>query len=412
MIFYLLYLLFWGNSKQRLIRKYLIGTGFREGNSLSYTLGFSKAESYMIYYGVVIFATFFAYLSEKFAIVVKGKKHVNKFFWGVSFLCLFVPLGFREGGIDHEAYQILYSQINFSGAHYNGFPEPLFTFLNYLVGVVFGKFHYVYIFSALITLGFIYLGFSKRIGKDSLAMCVWMLSSSCYFYMYGVIRIFIAVAIIIYAHQYIEQKKTCNYFFWCLMAACFHYSALIMIPLYFVSGYKSKNKITTKSNIRYAIIAAIVTPTFLFVLSKIFISIFSNFIWFNRYSNYFKVNFNLGSAKMFIWILPLLFIVLLFGKQISNKIPDGQILIRMFWILVSLIVISTIFPMYRLTFFFYYIAIYLYAAVAKLQLRKQIIISYFFNNMMLIIGLVYINFVLFASIYINPFLLPYFFNLP
>lgn len=376
---------------------------------------FSREQTLFLYYLSIMLATFFAYLSEMFPATINGKTRVNKYFWVISFICLFIPLAFRGYGIDNESYKVFFNSINKIGYRYNGFPEPLFTLLNFIVGLTLKRFNYVYIISAFLSLLFIYIGLSKRIGKSSLAMCVWLLCVSYYFYMFGLVRMFLAVGVLVFAHQYIEQKKMYKYFFWCLVAASFHYSALIMLPLYFIFIYKNKKIYTWKSTIVNMFVAILCTPVIFYIGSKVFMSTFGQFYFFSRYTDYFEVNFNLASLKNVAWIWPLIIIILFLGKDITYKIEDGHLILRMFWVMVGLSVISTLFPIYRLTFFMFYIGFYLYASISKLKFKSKeakTVFLYLFNCGMLILGIFYIHSVFFDSIFIDPYLIPYYFNFP
>ncbi|MFD1851259.1 EpsG family protein [Oceanobacillus bengalensis] len=375
-----------------------------------------RADALLLYYVFIILATLFAFLSEKYGYIKNGRKHVNKFFWITSFLCLFIPLAFRGYGIDHESYIHFYKQINNIYYEYNGFPEPLFMLLNFLVGNIFNEFQYIYIFSALISLVMFYIALSGRIGKNSLGISIWMLSVAYYFYMYGLVRMFIAVAIIVFAHKYIEENKRSKYIITCFIAGMFHYSALIMIPIYIFSTYKGseREEFTNKTNVMYAFTAIIITPIVFFFSSYLFGYVFGNLDFFSRYAGYFEPTLNMGTFKNFAWAWPLLFIVLFFGKSIVQRVNHGGILIKMFWFLISLSIISAIFPIFRLTFYLYYIGFYLYSAVSKLYFkpRERPLILYIYCCGLGLLGLIYIHAVFFDSPFIEPYLLPYYFNIP
>ncbi|WP_336046130.1 EpsG family protein [Solibacillus ferritrahens] len=374
------------------------------------TIELSRSATLSLYFSSIILAIIFAYLSEQFKVFYRGKVRINPFYWMLSFLSLWIPLGFRGYGIDHEAYVNMYYNIRNT---YSWFPEPLYALLNYVISVTLSNFIYIYLISSFISLFFIYLAFANRLGKNSLYISVMILSISYYFYMYGLVRMFIAVGIVMYAHKFIEERKPFKYIIWCIVASGFHYSALIMIPLYFVFTYKIKENYSFKDSLNNLLMSIFIVPMVFLVGSKIFIMIFGGVSFFARYANYFQLNLTVGSLKNFAWAWPLLILVMLFGKLIIKKVEDGNILIRMFWVFFSLSIISIFFPVFRIGFFLFYIGFYLYASLPKLLSKNdKIPITYTYTVLFFLIGFYYIYSVFFDSIFIDPYLIPYFWTVP
>lgn len=381
---------------------------------MSYMIQYSVEFTYVWYISSIFLATFFAFLSQKFSFSIEGKLYINKIYWSLSFLCLFIPVAFRGYGIDHDSYREIFAYINTSYYEYNGFPELLFMVLNFTIGKTLNDFQFIYIFSAFISLGLIYFAFSRRINSSSLAICVWLFSTCSYFYMYGLVRMFLAMGIVFYAHKFIESKKFYKYLILIIIAGLFHYSAFIMIPLYFVLINKSGKTLSIRTNIIYAIFALLATPAMFYVSSKLFINIFSRSAIFSRYLNYFVLNFDLNGLKNMAWSWPLIFIVLFFGKYIADSVYDGKSLIKMFWVFVGISMLSTLFPIFRLTFFLNYVGFYLFASIPKINFVKKDkpLVLFIFNSIVFILGLIYVYMVFFDSIFIEPFLVPYFINFP
>lgn len=384
---------------------------------MEYGIKVSIWGSFLIYFISVFGATIFSYFAEKFQIEKDGSSIVNPKFWRISYLFLFLPLGFRGNGIDHSTYKQIFTTINSSSFRYNGFPEPLFTLINKLVNFLFRDFQFIYLIFAAITLLLIYKEIAKQINRVRIWIVVWMMSVSLYFYMYGLVRMFLAVSIIWYAHKYIEKKEWKKYLLSVVLAASFHYSSLIMIPIYFISIFKLEDKFS-RIHMKNSVIFTMIIVPLSFVVSMWFFSeVISLFPWFERYEGYFKLSFELSQIKNMAWSWPLYFLVPLLSKHIHSQIENGYLLVRLHLIFTSLSIISIFYPIFRLTFFLSYVGFYLYSAIYQLKFdfinpEKDKLYKKVFLISMFIIGTLYIIIVFFDSIFITAYLIPYYFNLP
>ena len=73
-------------------------------------------KEYLIYYGSILLAAFFAWLAQKFAKDKKGKFKLNKFFWILSIAVLTIVIGLRKSGVgvDDWQYEQIYNRVRVS----------------------------------------------------------------------------------------------------------------------------------------------------------------------------------------------------------------------------------------------------------------------------------------------------------
>lgn len=384
---------------------------------MKYGLELSALQSYLIYFCSIFLATLFAYYSDKYAKLDKKMNYrVNKFFWALSFLMLFIPLAFRGYGVDHQNYLNVYNRIKSSGANfytdYTGMPEPLYALLNYIVVNTIDNFQYVYIISSFISLFFLYLNFSRYVKKVDLVMLIWSFGFTFYFFMFGLVRISIAVGISTYAYKFLESKQFKKYLICCVLASLFHYSAIIMIPIYFLVNIIKKNE-EGISLLKYGLIVCLFIPLIFMLIRILFPIIFGRFYWFQRYNIYFNAEINWRAVNNVAFVLPLLIIIIFWKKHIAYNIINSTLYIKLFFIMIGFIIGSISFPIHRITYYLYPACCYLYASVSKLSFkqvqRKGSVILY--SSCMIIFGLLWIIVSIFNNILWEPFLVPYYFNL-
>lgn len=168
------------------------------------------------------------------------------------FIFFIVIMGIRyDVGIDYATYENMF-HLNYDNFIY----EPIYSWLTYFVKVLFDKFYYLTFIMALITNIFIYLGLKKhRLSKYYLGLALLIYFGDLAFIYVNVMRQGVAVAIFFYASAYIEERKFKKYIMFILLAAGFHYSILLMIPVYFLNKiYLSKGKYILSILVAYLMI--------------------------------------------------------------------------------------------------------------------------------------------------------------
>lgn len=324
---------------------------------------FSELQSYLLYYGAILLATIFAGLAQYLVTFNNGNRVVHPFFWALSFFCLFLPAAFRGYGVDHDSYTMIFDSVGQRGwsflEEYSGFPEPLFIVVNFIADYL-GDFQYVYIISAFISLFFTYKAFARKVNETNLAICVWMFSTLFYITLFGLVRIGIAVGIITYAIRYIEEGKIMKYSAYVIMATLFHYSAIVMLPLFFIFKGNFSDVSRIKS-IKKAWLSVFILIG-IFVAASYIMKWFEGVSWIVRYSGYFEGT-TMSSINNMAGQYPLIVLLLVFGRDIKRQTKYGSLYISMFIAMMTFVIGSIFVSFTRLAYFLYPATYYLYSYV-------------------------------------------------
>ena len=215
---------------------------------------------YYIFSGLLIYA----FLLN---IITKKNKVLSEIL-GLALLTFFtVVLGLRYGvGIDYFSYE------NSFQIHYNTFTyEPLYSLLMYIIKIHFNKFHYLTFIMLFLTNLFIYLGLKKRKIEGMyflLALFIYFSNTAMIFM--NLMRQGLAVAIFFYASTYIEEKKFKKYLLFILLGAGFHFSILLLLPLYFIKIRFTERRYLASVIICYILVYTRAAPILInYITSKI-----------------------------------------------------------------------------------------------------------------------------------------------
>lgn len=382
---------------------------------MSYSIQFGTIESYAIYISTIIMATFYASLSRnlQFKTRSSGKK-LNWMFLMLSFLTLAIPLIFRESGVDNDGYMQIYNNIgnwrNGILQNYQGFPEPLFMLLNYIIIMTVNNFQFVYILSGIISLLFMYKALSKKNDELNFALLIWIFSFSLYFYMYGLVRLLIAVSIMTYALSYLEIKNIRKFISWGIIAGLFHYSAFVIIPIFILISKISMNSTKKFNFIKSAATSILLIPGIFIISIQIFVKMFSNFSWFGRYHKYLAIDtISFPVLKNIVWILPILIILIVYASYFEKRVRYFKFHANLLFAMISFAILGVFFGVQRLIYFMYPSCFYLYASVLKLpfSIKEQKIIKLFFWIGMVILGLFWLVVVILGGDNWKPYMIPY-----
>lgn len=210
----------------------------------------------------------------------------------LSFLPFFAVAAIRhEVGTDWPIYRDFYHWIN-DGT--NRFSEPLFNFINRIVGWCIGDFQGLVVLVAFLSYFFLFKAIREQSISAALSLLIFFISSS-FFASMNQLRQAISMPIMLYAYQYVRDKKPLPYFFWCIVASCIHASSLVYIPLYFVAKIKPSVR-------RYATFFGIcvVTLPLLHLIAEALIRL-------SKYAWYFTSVFNTGNEANNFYLLGFLF---------------------------------------------------------------------------------------------------------
>lgn len=164
----------------------------------------------------------------------------------VQFTCI---SGFQYGvGKDYFSYWNIYrtvQKITWEEARdYLYFREPVFLAYTKIMTILFGENPVPYFCGMAFACAF----FLIKALCDRREHIVWSLyiylCMGLFYVSMNQIRQQVALTIILYSIQFLENKKACKYFFWILIAAGIHNSALIMLPCYMLNSIDIKNRKT------------------------------------------------------------------------------------------------------------------------------------------------------------------------
>lgn len=199
------------------------------------------ALTYGLYYGVTVLACLFAWLAER-----GREQEFTVWKWKISKAAVYLTLaaipmvllsGLRwETGIDSQNYFWLFTNIHYNLANH---AEIGFYLLCQFIWYFAEDMAVLFFLCALITVTFMMLAIRKSSGNYFISVFLY-LTMGYFFYSMNSMRHFMALAIFLFAYQFMKQRRFWPYLAWVLVAASFHKIALIAIPLYFLLNIKFK----------------------------------------------------------------------------------------------------------------------------------------------------------------------------
>lgn len=179
-------------------------------------------------------------------IVPKQKKYVSR----LICFCLIVFSGFRFCvGTDFEGYSDMFYRILAEGRYYD--IEWGYYWLVRFVNAIGGTAQLVFFIFSFITLYFIYK-FIEYFSEDvELSWLVFVCIGPYFLSTFNGMRQWLVVAIFAYSLRFVKETNFKKYFFLNILGCLFHYSAILLIPLYWL--LKAKNFSLAKIGICYLI---------------------------------------------------------------------------------------------------------------------------------------------------------------
>lgn len=277
----------------------------------------------LLFYGILAVVTaIFADLS------VRKKLGVLRGFF--AFMTVFLPslfVGLRYGiGTDYFNYLEIYNTINNSGK--SKIDEEIIYWVINKIAATFGwDFNVVLFIVALITTLFIYLALRKYKNEINIGLGMFIYMMTFYQKSYNITRQMAAVAILLYAVEYIQKRKLWHFTLFNAIAMGFHSTALLFYPLYFLNWlYGSpKHKLLRIISFTGLIIIMVDFSTILFPL----VNRFGFISYYAKSYLYSEREFELRIG-MFLRILP--FIIP--GMILWNKVKQDKRMVLYFNILI------------------------------------------------------------------------------
>lgn len=159
-----------------------------------------------------------------------------KFFVFTGFMLFFVA-AFRGAGVDrdYQGYIEYYNNVLTEGFEN---VEPSFILITEMVDRFFGADIYVFVIYALLGIFIKLYAINKLTSYKNLALLVYY---SGFFLLHEMtqIRVGVAAGVLLLCIKPIKDRNYKEFLFFATLAFCFHYSAIIIFPLYFLSGNQS-----------------------------------------------------------------------------------------------------------------------------------------------------------------------------
>ena len=251
----------------------------------------------------------------------------NKFFLtAVVLICLMFFIGFRYNcDNDFLVYVTLFEivpvfpNINalFTMSLLQGH-EIGFLFVESILKTLGFNYRSIFVFSAIITIIFLYKAFSRLVTYPVLSIFVFF--SQYFIQMFLQIRFGIAMAIAMYACSFLSSKNRRIFWFLLFIAILFHFSALGVIFVYFLHKINWNNK----KNIFFLFlvcIIAVVLPMRKLLEKMLFI------VGIERYQNY--ITSGAMEIRSLIFNVVIILPLLIFHKSLCKKNIDLSIIYSM-----------------------------------------------------------------------------------
>lgn len=227
-----------------------------------------------------------------------------------------------EVSYDYNLYGRIYDSMTFSEIEdlmtikmEKGFIIPL-----YALSLGFPEYYYLFIATSIV----IYTALFMLIFKNSSNPWISVVSFLCFGVFFNslcFLRQFIAALVITYAIKYVTAKKPVQFFVFTLAASCFHWSALIMLVMYFFLRIKP-------GKIYLGIITAM-TVVFCIFSKTMMMWFIDHFYMYKGYNPETSVEASVGLPPRYTIIFGIIFLIcFFFRKRLMEKNPANAVYIN------------------------------------------------------------------------------------
>lgn len=234
----------------------------------------------------------------------------------------FVSAARFQVSYDYNLYGKIYAEMTYSDVEAleimkmeKGFLIPL-----YAASLGFPEYYHIFIITSVI----IYPVLFALIYKNSSSPWISVVSFLCFgafFNSLCFLRQFIAALIVTYAMKYVTAKRPVLFFVFTLAASCFHWSALIMLVMYFFLRIKP-GKI-------YLGIVTAMTVLFCIFSKKMMMWFIDHFYMYKGYNPETNVEASVGLPPRYTIIFGIIFLIcFIFRKQLIEKSQANAVYIN------------------------------------------------------------------------------------
>lgn len=270
----------------------------------------------------------------------------------VALLLIILFVGLRyDVGADYLSYEKLYATAQ-NHVVQDFLVEPGYFLLNKIVYFFHGKFFVLTTLIITIQLYFVHQSI-KNFKYYTFALFVFITMNLGS--LVNEMRQYVAVAIFLYATHFIIQRSFVKYLLLILLASCFHYSAILTLPLYFLLRIKFNHLLYPLTFVAAVIISKL----------GIFDSLFARLIDYTPYAFYLEmedaeqVATSSGFGFLFKNLLGLL--ILSCYKPLFKKYPEYKCFLNLFFLfLICRNLFFNIGILMRLTLYFQMAEVFIY----------------------------------------------------
>jgi len=340
-------------------------------------------QTYFLYYFLIITTSFLVFISELLAKTKYSK--LGSFIYWSAFILPFAISANRYGiGTDYFHYVELYQELegynNIFSAIQNIPYEPGWIILNFAVKVIFDNYQYIFIISSALTMFFIFKTLEYYRGTIYVWFGILIFLTTLYNASFNIIRQVLAAAILLFAIKYIREKKFLIFTIFTMLAASFHYSAIIYFPMYWILNKSRNNSWNTFKKISAILICIIIVLMFENVFDLI-----TNIDIFSKYSNYL-IDLSKTSFGATISSVPIMLLILINLKQLKNNAIGNDLVFLSFAGFVLSFLISLNMYIGRLVIYFTMTQILIIPMIIKMEANKNLkflytwlIVVYYFS---------------------------------
>lgn len=340
------------------------------------------AQSYILYYTVIILTTSMVFISGILDNTSRTKK-IGRFLFWLSILLPVIISGYRYGiGTDYFNYERIYYNLGLSddliGNIGNTRLEPGWVVFNYLIKIMFDDVRYVFLASSLLIWLFNFKAIYDNRKYISIGIAVLILLTTLYNPSFNMVRQSLAMAIIMLSIKPIIDKRPIKFYIIILLAMSFHYTAIIFLPAYWIVNNASQATALAKRT--FVIIGSI----FLIFITPTLMEFLTSFEFLSYYSHYELELESLGVGNIIIKS-PIILLIVFNLKKLYEKNNPMQLFIILYFIGLILEFYGY-FAQYinRIALFYEMIQIFILAAIIKSQTNKyekliysSLVVAYF-----------------------------------
>ena len=281
---------------------------------------FSKIESLFLYLSVYIIS------SISLTFCAKANRKIEKFIF--YFVAVFAVVTIATVRYNVGSDYLTYVQIYKNSAEESFFSwitkfdfssTPLAVYVYAKVANFFNSeklFFFLFAVSIYIPVSFVIL---KHKESASVFLMSFAFLTTTYTIGFNIMKQIVACAIVLYAYNFVLKKKLFKFILFVFIGACFHPTALIVLPLYFCNTTRDSSK---KTNIRMSIIGLIyivVCFSYRFILEALG----------GRFEDYITDGVK-GNNFSFILSCLWLFVIIIFRKKLLKSNADNLFYIFVF----------------------------------------------------------------------------------